>query len=236
MQRFNSVVNTVELVTSESGSFVRKQYKDTAIATGIKVPIKRVEIEINVLDFLKNQKSSISNFISVPRILNVDLSMPFIEIEYINGETLFEILEGGNTLKCNFFEVGQWLHHFENQLFNNYQNLFEGLSSTQNEIASILESYKGCFKDKNEKHSVSLGDVGFKNLIWASSRLWAIDFDFAHVAVAGRDVGQLLAQLETRNMDKKLSQDLINGYLKDGGCLNLIESWKDIFSKYYQKQ
>lgn len=238
MRRFESIVNHVTLISEIKGSYVEKKYTDIALGTGIPVPLLRFEVERRVLKNLQSIKDTSAIHISVPKVQEVNPVMPSLKMQYIKGDTLSKLLRKGESVVFDFFQLGCWLRLVEVELYLRRDDIFHGLWQVQAETASVMAALKGKFQSTSpivEERSVSLGDVGLDNLIWASPKLWVIDFEFAHVSIAARDIGQLLAQLDVNiNQSNKFGNSLIEGYVSGGGNSLLAYAWRDIFCGYYK--
>jgi len=239
MHRFESIVNHVSLVSETSGNYVEKKYANIALGTGIPVPLLRFEIEYRVLKHLRSIADASAIHISVPKVHEINVIGSSLKIQYIKGETLAHKLRKGEQLKGDFFQLGRWLRLAETELYSHRDNIFDGLWQVQKKTAGVMAALKGEIQApvalSHPEKSVSLGDVGLDNLIWSSTKLWVIDFEFAHLSIAARDIGQLLAQLDVKlNQSNIFGKNLIEGYVSTGGNSVLAEAWREIFSNYYK--
>jgi|GEM_PF-2043516 len=241
MSKFESIVNHVSLVSETNGCYVEKRYADIALGTGIPIPLLRFEVEHRILDNLQSINDASAIHISVPKVHEVNAFTPSLKIKYIEGETLSNQLRKEGTLGGDFFQLGRWLRFAEVELYSKRDDIFRGLWKIQAETAKVMAALKGEFQSLvtvyyTEK-SVSLGDVGLDNLIWSPAKLWVIDFEFAHVSIAARDIGQLWAQLDVNlNKPNNIGKRLIEGYVSAGGSLVLAQAWKDTFYFYYKNK
>ena len=88
---------------------------------------------------------------------------------------------------------------------------------------------------------MSCRDLCFANLLACDGRLGLLDFEFAHVGYAGRDVGRVVAQLNAeagRNsvasrMFLQYGESLLTGFADCGGNIDHAQRWAAILACYY---
>lgn len=231
---FNSLVNKVGLVCLSDGVAIQKEYSEIARGTGIPVPQRRSFIERNVLNQLKKYTSL---KFKVPELIDASYLPSKIYLEFIDGEKI-----GPSSIisPSLFREFGEWLSVVEKKLFDFKEDIFRDVWEVQLEVSNILRAYKGGIIPNGYEgyFGVSLGDVGVENLIRIkeSETLFLLDFEFCHISVLGRDVGQLAAQMEVLGFNQKYINELLVGYSQSDLHKELACKWKDIFKKYYLRK
>jgi len=233
-QILESVVNQVTLINTDNVTFIRKKYFTQSLRLGIPIDIRRSEVEARVLEALPSIMADYP--IHTPRILSVSQNQ--IEMEYIKGNAL-------NTYKDPFFatnnewrELGKWLATLETRLFKHKSILFSDLFEVQKNSAGIMAKIKTPELHPNtENGSISLGDVGLKNLLWTDN-FHPIDFEFCHESSPGRDVAQLSAHMQKTWCDSTHEpiKWLTMGYSDGGGSVSSMLRWQHEFLKYYERR
>lgn len=232
MNPFASKVNFVRMESDSGRAFVRKIYGPCALGTGIPIPDERRIVEARVLDLLF--PISEGGQIKVPRV--IDIGTNYLDIELINHRNAFQNLPFHDQVISSplWHHLGVWLRTVEVKLHECIALLYRDLWEVQAQCASILNTLKtpALHIENIEKHTVSLGDVGLKNLIITPDLLYAIDFEFCHVSLPGRDAGQLCSQLAA-NREFAVMNQVEAGYTQAGGRMRDLSFWKTAFGRYY---
>lgn len=232
-EEFSSLVNRVVLKESGAMPFVEKAYTDIAIGTGIPVPIARWKVEKRILFALNNLEDLEPSNIKVPKIIEFNENIPSINLEFIQGQKITTELDIPPQL---FHQLGQWLGKLEKLFYKQRNEIFEGLWDTQKHCGLIISKLKGgisSYEAQESDYGFSLGDVGLKNIIYSNTRLYLLDFEFGHISLLGRDVGQLSAQLSVFNYNLDYKKNLVRGYCEVGGEELNVVAWMNIFKSYY---
>ena len=233
MKTYTSIVNYVTQREHGGENLIVKKFFEAALVTKIAVPVERALIEYRVLDALKDF-SPICSKISVPAVREFDRVSNVLYLEIVKGKTLNDAWE--SVPQQRFFELGQWIFFVEYYLTTIQEKLFDGLWEVQFQIAEILSALKGSVSSKKfnlyVEPTVSLGDVGLKNIIVDDCNTFFIDFEFAHIALPGRDLANLAVQLQC----KARIFELCSGYRSAGGNLVFVQFWKDAFKAYYREK
>jgi tRNA A-37 threonylcarbamoyl transferase component Bud32 len=232
-KEFSSLVNRVVLRKSGVIPFVEKVYTDIAICTGIPVPIARWKVEKRILFALDNLKNWELPNIKAPKIIEFNENIPSINLEFIQGQKITPDLYIAPQL---FHQLGQWLGKIEKLFYKQRNEIFEGLWDTQKHCGLIISKLKGVVSSDEPQESdygFSLGDVGLKNIIYSNTKLYLLDFEFGHISLLGRDVGQLAAQLSVFNYNLDYKNNLLKGYYEVGGDELKVAAWTEIFKSYY---
>lgn len=232
-EEFSSLVNKVVLKKIGSIQFVEKAYTDIAIGTGIPVPIARWQIEKRILFALGNLKNMEPSNIKVPKIIEFNENIPSINLEFIQGQKITTDLHIDPQL---FKQLGQWLGKIEKLFYKQRSEIFEGLWDTQKHCGLIISKLKGGISSDEAQEShygFSLGDVGLKNIVYSNAKLYLLDFEFGHISLLGRDVGQLSAQLSVFHYNLDYKNNLLRGYYEVGGDELNVAAWAEIFKSYY---
>jgi tRNA A-37 threonylcarbamoyl transferase component Bud32 len=228
---FSSLVNDVSLMSVDGVLFIRKKYHAAALGTGVSLPIERATIEKRVLLALESLNDSV---IRTPKILGE--GEYFLDMEYVKGDRLDSLFPLSQELAQSdlWFRLGCWLARMERTLTSFAPVIFDEVLAVQGECGLILNERKTSSVkwDDSKNVVVSLGDVGVRNIILNNNIFYLMDFEFCHYSRAGRDVGQLAAQLLSFSAGFS-SAMVIDGYRSVGGDDTDVDFWVKSFKEYY---
>lgn len=225
-----SIVNVVQCISVGERKIVRKVYGDCAVKRGIPVPIHRSTVEARVVAELG--RCGGVNSVRAPALLAE--GQRFNVFSFLPGKQLDQLSEAELRAIPAFHwaALGHWLRRVECFLYSRKEKIFGCLMDTQLECGEIMRALKTPALTQVGGGSVSLGDVGVKNLLWDGVAFSAVDFEFAHLCASGRDVAQLSCQLYFMGVDVGA---IVGGYIAAGGSSAAYAVWFDAFKGYYGK-
>lgn len=243
-----------------NGTLLRKFFAEKLVCYETKWPLSRMDVEIAIHEkisfLLKNDTNrTFLNMIGVPSIQSVDREKHFFTMEYIEGQTIWNLFSNQyddvgdirslpSLLKKEHFQaLVRILLQLQKIELDDFPE--DTQMHFQNQKCIVECMFKNKIKNQlpipEEPNGVlCLGDLSLNNILFDGKKLYLIDFECAHFGYSGYDLGQLLGMSKAYQKRVSLFQPIYNNMneaihceIKDSGLLNNIMMWKNIFCDYY---